>query len=536
VTGTAIRFLERLAGLVLVALTFFGVASCGGGVSGNPPVDDPNRLTLLPGTGTILYSGVPMSFVVSGGTGNYIVTSSNPTVLAIPENPRSTFTVIPNEVGASTDVTITARDTGAAPLATAVVTVRPSTITNDIQITPSPNQGSDCPTGTLCSGGDATVTVTLTQAGVPLPNRPVRFDVVSGDFGFVTSPPGASPETVSTTTGAFTDSTGRATVRIRARAEAPNQTAILQVTDIESGAFRRVAINIAQSTGASPGFIASPSSYTFQGPNVRECANATETRGLKASFFIFGGVPPYNVTSPSSAFAVSRDTVSASGGSFDVVPNGTCAENVPITIRDSTGHTTTVTVSNILGTVELQPLVASPSTITLTSCFSNALVTAAGGTGTYVGTSGSDAIIVDRAGNNTFQIRRNPTSPASTSPVQVGISDGLSTVTVTVNLTGAGAGTCPTPPIVANPDRVTLTSCSGTAQVTVSGGTGSYSVGSNSNSIRVTISGRVVTIGRNPGNPVGPANSPPSNEALVTVTDGQTSDDILVTDNAGFCT
>jgi len=504
VIAIASRFIERLACAVLAATLFALLASCGSGaVGGNPPANDSLRVTILPGDGTVIYSGQPATFTLSGGTGAYIVSSSNPSVLPVDTAARNatSITVVANPVPADTLVTISVRDTSTALIATAAVTVKPGTINNDIQITPSSTQSSGCPTGTLCSGGDALVTVTLSQAGIALVGRLVRFDAVSGDLRFITSPTGTTPEILATSAFATTDGSGRASIRIRANADAPNQTAILQATDVSSGAFRQVGVVIAQSTGSSPGFFATPSSITFQGPNQGSCASSIATPGLAATFFIFGGVPPYTITSPSSGLVVSRDTVSFSGGSFDVRPTGACLDNIPIVIRDASGHTTTVTVSNVVGTTAVSPLDVSPAAVTLTSCSSTAVVTAVGGTGNYIGSSGSDAIFVNRIQTGFFQIGRGQNNgvPPGTGPFLVGISDGQTTKNVTVTLSGQAAGTCPAPAFSVQPPAVTLTSCTGTASVILSGGSGVYSASSSSSAVNVKIIGNTLSIGRNSG-------------------------------------
>jgi hypothetical protein len=133
---------------------------------------------------------------------------------------------------------------------------------------------------------------------------------------------------------------------------------------------------------------------------------------------------------------VSREFVAAQGGSFDVRPTGTCLTDVPIVIRDASGHTTTVTVSNIPGTAPATPLAVSPNTVTLSSCSSVAQVTAAGGTGNYTASSGSSGVyaIPFLTGSSTFQIGRFQNTGPQTSPVTVGITDGVTNQNVTVNL------------------------------------------------------------------------------------------------------
>ena len=521
-TATALCFVQRLSTIALAFLLPLGLASCGSGaVTDAGIVNDPTRITIQPGTGSTLYSGQPTTFVITGGTGSYLVSSSNQAVIPLSGSARGTLTVVPNPVTTDTEVTLTVRDTSTTPSQSVVVTVKPGTINNEIAITPSSTQGTICPTGTLCSGGDAVVSVTLSQGGLALSGRTVRFDAISGDYRFITSPTG-TPEVLATSAFVTTDEAGRASVRIRASADAPNQTALLQATDVSSGAFRRVDFVIAQATGTSPGFFVTPTSYTFQGPRADQCA----TSSISASFFIFGGVAPYMILNSSSAFTVNKGLVQTSGDGFSVFPNGQCADNVPIVVRDASGRTATVTVSNVRGTDPVPALVVSPNTVSLSSCSSIAFVTAAGGTGNYVASSGSGALIVQLQGNNrTFQIQRNPNSPPSTSPVFVGISDGVSSVNVTVNLTGNGAGTCPTPAFDANPKQVILTSCTAPVQVNLTGGSGSYTASAGAGSITTSISGNTLSIRRAAG-------STTAGPTTVTVSDGTTNIVISVDDRA----
>ena len=55
----------------------------GGGVSANPSpiVDSPDAHD--PARAAVMYSGLPTTFVLSGGTGSYIVTSSNQAMLPV---------------------------------------------------------------------------------------------------------------------------------------------------------------------------------------------------------------------------------------------------------------------------------------------------------------------------------------------------------------------------------------------------------------------------------------------------------------------
>lgn len=452
------------------------LASCSGGVSGPPPVNDPNRITVLPETAT-LYSGMPTTFTISGGTGAYIVSSSNQAVVAA-SGPvdRNTLIVVPANVVVDTPVTLTVRDTGTAPVVTASLTVRPGTVNNNITVTPTATQGGGCAPA-VCSGGDAIVSTTISQGGNPLPARGVRLEVISGDFRFITSPPG-SAEVLATSTTVITDQAGGVHARIRVLPGAPNQTAVLQVTDLGTNAFQRATFSIAQATGSSPGFFAVPDTLTFTGPNNLSCA-----QGTRADVFIFGGSPPYNVGNGGAAFSVSQPSVSVSGGSFYVVANGICAENVPIPIVDAAGRTTTVTVSNVLGLNAVPDLVVSPATVTLSNCLEAATVTVAGGIpGRFTVSNNNTSGAITASGDTSAGVItiRRASNTAGTTPLFVGVASGDKVATITVNLAGDALNTrCDGSNLNVQPSTVSIAGC-GFADVLVSGGTGPYTAISNS--------------------------------------------------------
>lgn len=503
----------------LCFLALATIASCGGGgVSGPAPVTDPSRITILPAT-AMLYSGVPTTFVVTGGTGSYIVSSSNQTVVPVSGSINgNSLVVTPNNVASETAVTLTVRDTGTTPTASATLTVRPGTVSNEITVTATSTQGLACAPA-ICSGGDAEVAVTLSQAGAPLIGRTVRFDAVTGDYRFITSSSGSPIEVLDTSATVVTDQSGRARARIRVLASAANQTALLQATDTASGAFQRTSFAIAQATGTSPGFFAVPSSITFQGARLEECAGTN----LSALIYVFGGTPPYFINNTISTLVVRPEIVSSSGGGFSVTPTGACIglPGVPIVIRDSAGRTTTVNVANIPGTTAIPTLSASPSSVNLSSCDASANVQVAGGRGgTYFVASGSDALVATISGSTVTIRRRNPSGPSSATG-NIGISDGTSVVNVSVTLSGAALGTCPSAVLAASPTSVTLTDCSSSAQVFLSGGSGTYTATASSGSISTSISGNVLSIRRTTGSGAFSGGS-------VTVSDGSSTVTIAV--------
>ena len=437
------RGLEILARTLFCLAALAGLTACGSGAVGSI-VTDPGKITILPpGTDlapAVLYSGLPTTFSITGGTGAYIVTSSNQAVLPV-SGPLSgsTLTVIPNGVTTDTTLTLTARDTGTTLPTTITLVVRPGTVSNTITVTPA----STACAPAICSGGDAVVSTVISQGGIPIPGRLVRFEVVSGDFRFITSGPG-EPETTALSVTTTTDETGTARARLRVLTTAANQTGIFQITDLSTGAFQRSTIFIAQVSPNGSFFFAVPSSVTFTGPRVDLCA----TGALSAQVFVFGGTPPYTVSNPSpAAMTISPTFIPASGGSFMITPSGVCF-NLAVPITDSAGRTITVDVTNQPGTAPVPtptPLQVAPTTVTLSSCTQTTGVFVVGGTGSYQAQS-NNPLVFATVSNNLVTIRRAAGTTNSVPPVTsvtVGITDGTSHATVDVTLSGAGAGPCP---------------------------------------------------------------------------------------------
>ena len=434
------RGLESFARALLVIASLLALASCGSGAVG-PVVNDPSKITIMPGsdgTTATLYSGLPTTFTITGGNGTYIVSSSNQAIVQV-SGPLAgnTLTVIPNPVLADTTLTLTARDTGTTSPATVSLVVRPGTVSNTITVTP----GSSACSPAVCSGGDAVVTATIAQGGIPLPARGVRFSVVSGDIRFITSPAGL-PETTALSVDTTTDETGAARARMRANDTAANQTAIIQITDLGSGAYQRSTVLVARTTATQSAYFTVPESVTFTGPNNQTCAS-----GISSEVFVFGGTPPYTISnSAPSAFTTNTNVVGFSGGSFRVTPTGICADNVAIGVTDAAARTITVTLTNKVGSAAVPAppaFTVAPTSVTLNSCTATASVFAAGGQGTYSAAS-SNSVVLTSVNGGLVSIRRTPGSNATgITTVSVAVSDGATVKTVDVSLTGAGAGVCP---------------------------------------------------------------------------------------------
>lgn len=434
--------LRRFASLPFLALAAF-LAACTSSPSPSPNVVDTTAISVQPSAITI-YPGVPATLLINGGTGSYIVASNNQAIVPITvAGVGHQLTVIANPVNANTTVTLSIRDTGTTPPTTATLTVSPGTIANAVTVTPITRDctvpGTPVPPATtadpvpiLCSGGEALLTATLSQAGQLLPARTARFDIVSGDLRFIVTPAGTAPEQLALTTTALSDQNGLLRVRLRALAGAPAQNALVQITDPDTGAFQRIVIPI-QQLPTGPGgatFFALPSSITFTGPFVGQCAS-----NAASDFVIFGGTPPYTIVSSSPFIGVSPPVVTASGGSFRAqVAGAACLSNIPISITDAAGRTISVTVSNQEGTqtAPAPAITIQPSSLSLCPGQSGS-VAIVGGTTPFSAASNSPFYTptIAAASPRTLTVTRSaaPNGPTS---AQVTVTDGATFNTLSV--------------------------------------------------------------------------------------------------------
>ena len=370
--------------LTLAALAgVLSLAACGGGsgAPNNPYQGGAGPLAISPSVAN-LYSGNPFVFAVTGGNGPYFITSSDQAVLPVVGTlDGNTLVVTPGNVGADTSVTLTVRDQQNQSV-TAALTVKPALLLPaSITITGNPNcaaSGAD-----LCSGQDGTASVqVLGPAGAPLAGRDVRFDVVQGNFALSSTAPG-QPLVSSLTVQS--DQNGNATVRIVVPNNAATQVATIRATDVTSGSSVVGQFTIAQFVNGSSILSVIPSgTTTFTGPDTERCS-----AGGVATFFVFGGTPPYTVrTNFPQAISITGSPIPVSGGGFTIQTNGTCFEGLTFTITDATGRVllTPPTVDNVEGTAEPPPatLVITPGQATINCAASNNLqFLVTGGTGTF---------------------------------------------------------------------------------------------------------------------------------------------------------
>lgn len=412
------------------------IAGCGGSVGPSPVVVDPLTITVQPAS-AVIYPGVATTLVITGGTGSYSVVSDNQAVVPIvsPATGHS-LTVIANPVSADTVVNLSVRDTGTAPQKTVVLTVRPGTIANSITVAPV----STACAPAICTGDEALITATISQAGIPLPARGVRFDVISGDVRFIGTPLNTTPDAMSQIT--VSDAAGVVRVRMRVLPGVADQTALIQITDPETLAFQRVAITIRQNPGpGGTSFFVVPSSLTFTGPSANVCATDPVS-----SITIFGGTPPYNVvaTAPLSGGGI----VMTSGTPVSIRGNGsTCFTNVPVTVTDASGRTIVATFSSAPGTgpapatrVSILPATGGA----ITSCGGSiSLAIQGGATGATFGVASSSSAVTLSIADRTITATRAVPGVAGPSPitspttVTVSATDGLTTGSASITVPGS---------------------------------------------------------------------------------------------------
>lgn len=390
--------LRLVAGMLAVA-GVLALSACGGGNGApnnpfTPAPATPPALSVQPSTATV-YSKTPATLTILGGVAPYFAFSSNSAVLPVAQTVAgSTLLLVANDVAANTSVTVTIQDS-VGQQAPAAITVVPAPLLPDL-VTITPN--NDCPGnpqdlgGALCSGGTGTATVRVTApGGGGLPGRQVRFDVVQGNFAIQSSNP-ATP-LVSTLT-VVSDANGNAVAGIAIPVNASTQIGVIRATDLTSNNQITGQFTITQVTDGSTVLSVIPNgTTTITAPLKGSCSS-----GVRVSFYIFGGTPPYDVraTFPDHV-NLAGVPVLANGGHFDAITNGSCFDSMPFAITDATGRTIPAADSPKLtnkegsDTLPAPPapstLVVAPTTVTATSCAGKTLqFTVSGGTPPYSAT------------------------------------------------------------------------------------------------------------------------------------------------------
>ncbi len=431
---------------LLAVAGLLALSACGGG-SGAPnnpfaPVPPtPGPVSLLPPSATVFVS-TPQALTVSGGQPPYSAFSSNPTVLPVAQSVNgATVPLLANNVAASTSVVITVQD-AIGQTGTSTVTVSPAPLLNSLTITPA---RTTCGTNTVCSGDTATAAVqVLGPGGAGIPGRTVKFDIVTGAYVLLTNNP-SQPQAA--TLMVVSDANGNAQVILQASVNAPTQPAILRATDITTGNAVTASFTIVQVTDGSAILSVVPPTATITGADTTQCSS-----GFHIDYFIYGGTPPYQISSTfPNAVNLVNSTVLVSGGFFQAITNGQCVNPLVFTIVDSVGRQTTAQLQNNPGTTPpptpptppvAPALVATPASQTVaTTCVGTTLqFLVTGGTAPYsvlavtenpVQTPPPPAASVSGSTVNVTGIK-GPAFPSTTSVVIVDQSSPQKTVTATL--------------------------------------------------------------------------------------------------------
>jgi hypothetical protein len=494
-------WLRRMASIGLFSVLGGLLASCGGGGVAAPDSVG-GALAVLPATSD-LYEGQPITFTISGGKKPYRVFSTNQTLAPLNATvDGNTFTVTAKSTAVDTDVTITVQDSTPTTV-TVTGHVRAAVLNNSVTITPTAS-GQTCGSS-ICSGGDGVISTTIIANGAPQKNRNVRFDVYQGDYSFVT--PGTNALVTTLTTN--TDEQGVARVIIRAKNAAPSQTAIVQITDVVSAAFKRHTFTIAQQT-SNTAITITPSTVTWVGAYTNACV----TGGL-STHYIFGGTPPYTISSTDNVgLTFAPSTVNVEGGAVTVATTGlVCtigSAGATLIVRDATGRNASFTIVNNTGSgtppspgaaVTLPaPTVANVALggldcgISASTFVSQTIPTGyTGTTPTLTAISAEPTRVGVVISGGVLTVTRVGTGPGGLGSVLVRVSNGTTATTdVTVSLNGStpwacSVGTGSTNPVTTSVGTgVSVTS--GTAPgdraaVIISGGTPPYTVASSASTI-----------------------------------------------------
>jgi hypothetical protein len=431
-TRVPAAWLRSLAGFVALA-GVLALTACGGGsgspssVINPPPVVVPPLFVLPPSA--IAYSNIPTVLTISGGLPPYRAFSSNAAVLPVPQDVSgSTIVLLPTGVSADSPVVVTIQD-AASQSVTSAITVRPAPLFNSLTVIPS---RTACGSNAVCAGDTALVTVlVLGPAGAPLPNRQVRFDVVTGSFGIQSNNP-ALP--LVTTLTVVSDGNGSAKVTIRAAVNAPTQNAVIRATELTT--CNQVTANctivqVTDGTGVLSTIPTGGSKTTINGPALNVCS-----AGVAVATYIFGGTPPYTVaTNFPGSVALTGVPVLTSGGGFNTVTNGSCFTGLVYAITDATGLTivNSPTVDNLPGTQAAPvatPLLVSPPSATATPCNNTTFnFVVSGGTPPY-------GITLSNATNWSVA-----TSPVNTSPGSFAVTAAATNIATTVVVVDSGTPT-----------------------------------------------------------------------------------------------
>ncbi|QJR16920.1 hypothetical protein [Usitatibacter palustris] len=430
----------KLVAAVLAVASSVLLASCGGG--GAATTQEGGILRIQPDPGTF-YAGVPNEILISGGRMPYTMSSSDPTVLAIPATVNSgSIMVIPNNPGVvdpglqpnevpRRTVTVAARDVNGL-FYDAAIAVLQNFLTgygsSIVSTCPAPSAGAAVQ---ACPGRESIITAVPVSQGTLYGLRTMRFEVIRGSFQFVV------PETPSNPTRVLvnqytipTDHEGKAIARIYVAPNAGTQLATFRLTDVQSGVYVDTIFTISQAAGT---IVAIPSELEFTAALATRCGTGS------SQVYIFDGIPPYTATSTSIHVSVFPNSPNTNPGVFTVAAtNDSVCGTFPVIFQDATGARVTVVVTTSAGSGTLPAMTIAPTAHTI-GCASSASSTIIGGAGGYSVNSSDPSRVTAVVSGNTITFTRTggPLGSGGNVSIPVTVTDGttLTTVTVTVPAT-----------------------------------------------------------------------------------------------------
>ena len=389
------------------ALLCAALVGCGGSSSSETPV---SSSTLLASPAKFAAFGdTPNVIGISGGTGPYTVTSSDPVLVPVTlAIDGASFTFTPKNVQTDTVVTLTVKDSKGATSPVAV-TVTPATIpAGKITVVGAANSvcaienNSAITTATICQSETGTASVTLRDStGAVLANRAVLFEALSTGAAFAEKADSAVFARLATVN---TDANGVATVALRGDVEAVSEAALLRATDKVSTHRVDTWITVLKQTSGVSALSIVPASGGLIGYYTNECSEVVREYG------VHGGKAPYTVTLPAGntlilaangveSLAGAATTVAAAGARFTVKQPATTTcptSSTLMTVTDALGATSTASFTvasggNTRSTAAATDLVVTPPTLSFVADASSTYCTSssarfavAGGTAPYV--------------------------------------------------------------------------------------------------------------------------------------------------------
>lgn len=385
-TKHRLSWLSSLATAAFLGLMTLLTGCGGGGASSSNTLP----MTVLPTTATIYaYADAQTTLTVRAGKKPFNVYSSNTAVISFNEatmpgglvpdetivlqGPTGNFGRV-NNVDADTTVTLTVRDAEGVQV-TVAVTVKPSSLNDTLTVTGQSVTGAS--QTFLSSGLQGTATVRATTiAGGPVVGHKIRFRAVDqgAKFGFICNQSLGDCLVITTDSVGHiteiettTDRNGDAFAVIKADAFATTQQATISATDQVTGHVLRKQFAIA---GSELSVVPATGTWTIgvgdgdlileAGESMGGCAGAPANGDAAATtgFFVYGGTPPYTITSTQATVGgVSNSSTGTFGGTTTVADSGsqffvramcTAYGDASIVVMDSAGtvlSTVTFTVT-----------------------------------------------------------------------------------------------------------------------------------------------------------------------------------------------